>query len=121
MPSVRRNRGQYCFTDLTGQRFGRLVVTHLAERRGSKNIWLCQCDCGHTSKVDISNLNTGSTQSCGCLKLEKLQAQRGSRHPNWKGGRVTSHQYVSNTSRYGRICSRTQISDGKEYRTLSAT
>ena len=56
--------------DLTGQRFGRLTVI---ERKGSKakNVtWLCQCDCGNQTIVRGTNLNSGHTTSCGCLRNE---------------------------------------------------
>lgn len=60
--------------DLTGQRFGRLVVV---ERSGSDNqkraMWKCCCDCGCIQVVGSGNLLRGLTQSCGCLKSEKLR------------------------------------------------
>ena len=35
--------------DLTGQRFGKLVVLSRAENDKTKHTrWLCQCDCGNT-------------------------------------------------------------------------
>ncbi len=35
--------------DLTGQRFGRLVVLERAESRGGATYWRCQCDYGYSS------------------------------------------------------------------------
>ncbi|WP_412989927.1 AP2 domain-containing protein [Pediococcus siamensis] len=58
--------------DLTGQRFGRLVVmrrTGTAKNRNAK--WLCQCDCGNQTVVDGYRLRNGMTRSCGCLRREK--------------------------------------------------
>lgn len=56
-------------TDLTGQRFGKLVVI---ERAGSNSrgraLWRCQCDCGKTTVTSGTLLRGGNTQSCGCLK-----------------------------------------------------
>ena len=60
--------------DLTGQRFGRLVVVGLAPFR-SKNRhvrWRCSCDCGNTTVVESTNLTSKHTKSCGCLKKEML-------------------------------------------------
>lgn len=58
--------------DITGQRFGRLVVISITEEkekhRGRK--WLCKCDCGNMKVVSGSALRSGDTQSCGCLKTE---------------------------------------------------
>lgn len=62
--------------DLTGQRFGRLLVL---ERHGSTRTkqatWLCQCDCGATSVAISLNLGNGNTQSCGCLKRDVAKKQ----------------------------------------------
>lgn len=58
--------------DLTGQRFGKLVVIERAERpkyyKNNTVFWKCICDCGNISIVDGCNLRTGNTQSCGCVK-----------------------------------------------------
>lgn len=57
--------------DLTGDRFGKLVVTSQAPRRKS-TMWNCICDCGKTSVVRGSHLKDGETTSCGCSKLERF-------------------------------------------------
>ena len=55
--------------DLTGKRYGRLVVLKPAEpllSSGRKRArCLCQCDCGNTVVVLASNLKAGTTTSCG--------------------------------------------------------
>lgn len=59
------------FIDLTGQRFGRLVV--IRENGRSKNkkvLWLCQCDCGNQCTVPGDRLKRGDTKSCGCYRRE---------------------------------------------------
>ena len=64
------------FNDLTGQRFGRLVVVERAGRYVSPNrkqthsTWLCKCDCGNSTIVRANQLRSGGTQSCGCLHKE---------------------------------------------------
>lgn len=61
--------------DLTGKRFGRLVVvkrhgTHIT-KSGSKSVtWECRCDCGGTTIVSGYNLKRGHTKSCGCIRKE---------------------------------------------------
>lgn len=61
--------------DLTGQRFGRLMVLHRDETKpkghGHKAYWICQCDCGNIVSVVGTNLRNGMTQSCGCLQRER--------------------------------------------------
>ena len=62
------------FVDLTGQRFGRLVVINLLTSKDAKRLkWLCKCDCGNECVVLGHNLVGGHTKSCGCLRKEKAR------------------------------------------------
>ena len=55
--------------DLTGQRFGHLVVMEYAGRNERReSLWRCQCDCGNESVVRGDVLRRGTTESCGCGK-----------------------------------------------------
>lgn len=72
----RRDRGK----DLTGERFGRLVVKRLVKHDGKGRKWWAKCDCGRDAEVFQANLTQGRTRSCGCLKRE-LAAERLSTHP----------------------------------------
>lgn len=54
-----------------GERHGRLVVT--AERKPGEKRVQCVCDCGRAHSVPLSNW--GRTESCGCLRAEKLVAR----------------------------------------------
>lgn len=54
--------------DLTGQRFGRLVVLNeCGTDKYGNYIWKCKCDCGNITTAASGNLRRGHTQSCGCL------------------------------------------------------
>ena len=69
--------------DITGLRFGRLIVIRQINRRGSHTRWLCQCDCGETHAVEITNLRNGHVKSCGCLQRElarKRKTTHGKKH-----------------------------------------
>lgn len=61
--------------DLTGRRFGRLVVLKYAGRqetnRGSK--WECRCDCGNIKTTTRGALMNGFTVSCGCFNKENAK------------------------------------------------
>lgn len=70
-------------TDMTGQRFGRLLVI---TRDGSKQFlryrlaaWSCRCDCGALVTLAGAYLRNGTTRSCGCLSRE-LTSKRASTH-----------------------------------------
>lgn len=57
--------------DLTGQRFGRLVVQYdTGKRSGTNVLWCCVCDCGAVVEVQSSNLKNEHTKSCGCYRRE---------------------------------------------------
>lgn len=56
--------------ELTGHRYGRLVVSAFAGVNRNKSMWLCHCDCGGTTVAPGNALRTGNTSSCGCLMLE---------------------------------------------------
>lgn len=58
--------------DLTGNRYGRLVVLREAEKRGKHLYWYCLCDCGNTKAIGGRHLKSGATTSCGCLQKEAL-------------------------------------------------
>ena len=55
------------YKDISGQRFGHLVVIEPAGRKKDRSIlWLCQCDCGNKTIVGGCSLRNGHTTSCGC-------------------------------------------------------
>lgn len=53
--------------DLTGKRFGKLIVLsrNEANSKDNKPLWLCLCDCGNLTITRGSNLKKGCTKSCG--------------------------------------------------------
>ena len=70
--------------DLTGQRFGRLVVT---EEQVPSKYWngkpsrmcMCICDCGKQKAIRVNSLRRGAAKTCGCSQREqaaKLQQAR---------------------------------------------
>jgi hypothetical protein len=55
-------------SDLTGRRFGSLVVMSLSDRRGrqGERYWVCECDCGGRTEVLTYHLRHGRITACGC-------------------------------------------------------
>ena len=82
MENLKRQPG--VFRDLTGHRFGQLVVLRRApDYRKGQTIsvrWECQCDCGNITVVHRGTLIEGHTKSCGCLK-----SVPGSKSKCWEG------------------------------------
>lgn len=62
--------------DLTGQRFGRLVVLGYSGHKKGQVIWECICDCGNTHLVPTTSLRGGRTRSCGCLNHQQKEQYR---------------------------------------------
>lgn len=60
--------------DLTGRRFGRLlIVSRSSEKKRSRHArWHCACDCGNDTDVDAGNLRRGKIVSCGCHRREAV-------------------------------------------------
>lgn len=55
--------------DLTGQRFGKLVAQYpiYSGDKERHSRWVCQCDCGNIVSIDMGNLRSGKSASCGCV------------------------------------------------------
>lgn len=79
------------FHDLTGQRFGQLLVIERAEDKTTglkpKVMWRCRCDCGKETVVWGSSLTQGTTVSCGCKKIKHGYANKERLYQTWKNMR----------------------------------
>ena len=73
------------YNDLTGKRFGRLVVIKRISPVGCKVRWLCHCDCGTEKDIAAYELTSGNTKSCGCLQREARHLRK---NPDGKGTRL---------------------------------
>ena len=60
-------------TDLTNQKFGKLTALYpiIGNNKSGGVTWHCKCDCGNEKDIVLSNLISGNTTSCGCLKISK--------------------------------------------------
>lgn len=100
--------------DLTGQRFGKLVVIGLAgviEHTGRKNsLWFCHCDCGRD--VTLPRLSLTHTKhgrrSCGCITHQLLQ------QANLRHGQASTKLYRKWASMIDR-CSRPNSQRWSQY------
>lgn len=75
--------------DLSGKRFGRLVVLSFSgwkyQPSGQrKSTWVCQCDCGEQKTIIASSLVQGITKSCDCLYTEAITTHGLSNSPEYK-------------------------------------
>lgn len=85
------------FKDISGLRFGGVVVQRYAGKSASrKSMWHVVCDCGFEFITTGNNLTTGTTQGCGCgnrRAASERAAKRNFKHGHAKG--VTSPEYKS--------------------------
>ena len=60
--------GRSCRIDLTNQRFGKLIALYpiYSGNKNKHTKWVCKCDCGNVVSIDMGNLRSGKSQSCGC-------------------------------------------------------
>jgi len=79
------------YIDLSGQKFGRLMVISIAEKatHGKTTQWLCKCECGKETFVHTAELRSGRTKSCGCLQKDVTIAR------NYKHGLAHRHKLYS--------------------------
>lgn len=65
------------FKDLTGKRFGRLIVESLAPRQPNSRMafWNCICECGNTCIVNGQMLRLGRVTSCKCWARETTSSR----------------------------------------------
>lgn len=71
----------YKYKDLTGLRFGKLLVLRRTSdwigSNGHRHIqWDCLCDCGAEIVVKGSSLNAGYNKSCGCSQYGNGETKR---------------------------------------------
>lgn len=60
--------------DLTGKRFGKLIVRGFSHTgKYGKAWWVCDCDCGAQNVVILGeSLKQGRTTSCGCYRKDNM-------------------------------------------------
>lgn len=83
-PDNKQPRHATNFKDLTGQRFGKLVVLSYAGKdKNRHSLWLCRCDCG-TEKIISSTALMSGQKSCGCEGARTTLSQRMTKHGMYK-------------------------------------
>lgn len=92
--------------DLTGQRYGRLVVIKRdVARKLRRQYWICRCECGNIKSVRDDSLKR--IQSCGCLKREQDKKNLGIAYNH----NMTNHPaFLVWDAMMNRCCNRSQNS-----------
>lgn len=76
------------FHDITGNKYDRLEVLEIDDKRDKFNhiYWKCKCDCGNITIVSGTALKMHITKSCGCLGTERRSGKN-----NKHFGKSASH------------------------------
>jgi hypothetical protein len=86
--------------DLTGTTFNRwTVVSRAANTAAGQAQWRCRCDCGTERELKSIVIRRGISQSCGCLKIERI-IERTTTHGHAANGMTpTYHSWASMIAR----------------------
>ncbi len=77
--------------DLSGKKFGTYTVIKFVDKNPDGNPasrFLCRCECGVEKVLTASHINSGITQSCGCL-TNGIISEKNSTHGDTRGGERT--------------------------------
>jgi len=102
--------------DLTGQRFGKLLVTG---REGATPsgyaLWRCRCDCGNEIVVESRRLRRGSVKDCGCGGKCQMRRDLTGR----VFGQVTALEPTTHRTEDGDVIWKCRCGCGKEFEASS--
>jgi hypothetical protein len=71
------------FSNMLGNRFGKLTVLKHTGFFKSHAVWLCRCDCGKEQTVVGYHLRRGDTKTCGCTHPRQTHGLSKSRLPEY--------------------------------------
>jgi hypothetical protein len=61
-------------------KYGRLEVQKEIEHKNKCQMVLCRCECGNKKEIQLNNLRSGHTKSCGCIWEEQKHKPRFIKH-----------------------------------------
>ena len=67
--------------DITGHRFGYLLIQSFAYSKNKHSYWNTKCDCGTEKIISKTSLTSGKTVSCGCYGNLRRKAPRKLNNP----------------------------------------
>lgn len=88
--------GKNRFVDLTGKKFGKLLVIKRVDNVKNKIMYLCRCDCGNEVVVQANHLRDGHSENCRKCLYEGVRYTR--LYKTWCN--MKSRCYNKNTKAY---------------------
>jgi hypothetical protein len=105
--------------DITGERYGRMLVIREYEQVGYDRYFLCKCDCGNEKIVRMNELRSGKTKSCGCLNREMTSKSNTIDLTGKRFGKITVVERSSSKSKTNKVLWICRCDCGNEITTLS--
>ena len=94
--------------DLTGQKFGKLMVLHRAESKitggRKRTMWHCICECGNEIDASSDYLNKSQCPSCGCEATKNRIEKNRINNIGQKFGRLLIMDILWNEDRAKAVC-----------------
>lgn len=66
----------------SGKVIGRLTILNEWKRTKTNTLWKAKCSCGKETWIYAGHLTAGTTNSCGCLRIENAIKQRSIYRPS---------------------------------------
>src|SRR3954469_18959096 len=101
--------GEMRSTNIVGQKFGRLLVVAMAEKRKYMPFVLTLCDCGTQKEINFYKVKNGTTLSCGCFRNERVAVT------NTRHGLSHKHPAYSSWMSMKKRCSNPDSQDYRNY------
>jgi len=104
---ARKDGRNKLMTDITNQRFGKLVALHPVENNKKGTYWLFRCDCGNEKEMLAQNVKSGKSTSCGRCKSTlgtTVHTQRG----------IIGNTFDLTGQRFDKLVALERFTDGKE-------
>ena len=103
------------FIDLSGQRFGRLVVRCRTQNTNNGKVqFICDCDCGNETIAESYRLRHGEKLSCGCLNSGVYIENGFNRSRRVDYNKPRKHDLIG--KRFGKLTVISQDQDRQNYR-----
>lgn len=93
-----RKLGDQKASDITGQRFGRLIAIKLTGQilHGQNREWEFMCDCGESTCSTVHSVRSGNTKSCGCYNKHMITEIQRVDYTNERIGSLTALYFSYN-------------------------
>lgn len=78
------------------ERYNNLKIINEVERVNSKyRRVLVECDCGKRFEINLQDIKSGNTKSCGCIKRKRIKETKVTHGDSFRVGKGTTTEYTT--------------------------